>query len=527
MSALNQHALTGLSNTFGAFSPAHAQLVKAASYSKMLTSLLNTYFTNSAGNGPSKNRINIGAARQGTYSTKNAAGDDVINIDPDAMAVSLRRHDFARSIAHELGHMLGTNGHSRGSFDPAQMIANGGNAEGVALTYEFIVAQQLGSAVHLNQGQWFPRGQLGAALIHEEVSLGITSSNVGDLTFGSSLADRFTSIASPSVAIASAYALLKRPSNAPNLTYAQYYSDWIILSNAGINPRSVNWSAMPSSSVPNFKKSCGQYAYNLPNIPIKDGTFVSISGVATTSGIPINEAITTSNGDATTGLITQSSSLGVGPLEVSVFGVANVYDKSSMRLPLGGASDITVGPQSSLTLYSRGGDTIDLEQDSIVTLNRSSAQGNATTAASKITLGTGSTLIDNSGTSSASPDVIYGESGATNIHFTIEEGTSAKVILNNANITLADNSTVTVTGKNDTIIFDDGGTLRFSGTNTTISSDGTSKNTIDGASANASILHSVHQLVQSLSQHPKTSSAQTSLISTRPEVVPVLLSAVH
>ena len=153
-----------LLNNSGMSAAAITALTNAAQNSSYFAGMLNS----AAQNGGS---IQMGVAGGGTALGLDPAHPHAIVIDPTWMPGASggeQPNVFASTIAHELGHFLFPGGQAStpSSATPDQAAAIGGNAEGIALTSEYIVAKQLGLGtsatgyMHSDQGQGLSPGTL-------------------------------------------------------------------------------------------------------------------------------------------------------------------------------------------------------------------------------------------------------------------------------------------------------------------------------------------------------------------------------
>ena len=191
---------------------------------------------------------------------------------------------FVSLIAHELGHATLANGYgSVGGYalNPEQAAWNGSINEGAALIAEYVISKQLGYVMYSGE-------LLASQLDNVMLGLGIDLNTVG-LQSVNSLA----AAGSAAMNTASTWVLDNlRPSVAPQLTYREYYANhWVIsncgnsgniLNGGGINnfsPDKIDWARMPAGNLDyQLNPSTGTCTFSLANIPLKDGSVISLTG---------------------------------------------------------------------------------------------------------------------------------------------------------------------------------------------------------------------------------------------------------
>jgi hypothetical protein len=157
-------------------------------------------------------------------------------------------------------------------------MSQGQQAEGVAMSNEFIVAQQLGVQMHSD-----PQNVLTPELASDAQKAGLTLSQ---LTFGNSSATAFTAVGSAAVTDAGGFAASSHPSTAPQLTYDQYNADWWIAGNCSsgsINPGMIDWSKVAGTFSYTTDPSTGDCKLNA-SVPMRAPVLGNPDGSAAIGG---------------------------------------------------------------------------------------------------------------------------------------------------------------------------------------------------------------------------------------------------
>lgn len=213
-----------------------------------------------------------------------------IVIDQDSLAqntTSDSQNKFIALLAHELGHATlfgGFGNQSENSFqnpiNPDQAAVNGGVNESMAFIAEYIVVRQLGIGMHSGID------------IQNKLQNTFNNLAVDVLNLDFSVSSPLISPSSPLVDATRFWMLDNlHPSSSPQLTYREYYGDYWILSNCantksllgalsnGFTVDQVDWTKVPSGSL-NYQQSPfnRQCSFTLNNVPLKDGSVVSLSG---------------------------------------------------------------------------------------------------------------------------------------------------------------------------------------------------------------------------------------------------------
>ncbi|MDD5084396.1 MAG: calcium-binding protein, partial [Candidatus Moranbacteria bacterium] len=273
--SLSENALNALEGLGGVSSDAYKAIVSAAEKSPYLTNLLNTYGDNI------DYTFKIGESTKGTATTT-VGSKKTITIDPIMIPGSgdnnVDAQDiFATVIAHELGHAVlpGGTGENIPILNPLDAVENGLMKEGVALSAEYIVAKQLGSYMHSDpEGTGGYMSQLDQIVQDDNINLNSIP-----------LISSFNSIDSVTVNIGGEYYNgFAHPSNAKNLTYAEYLADFYIINHCTdsifdtrINVMNIDWSRMQSQDLQLKYNADGSCSYSLPIVPLKDGTNLALT----------------------------------------------------------------------------------------------------------------------------------------------------------------------------------------------------------------------------------------------------------
>lgn len=263
-------------------------LLNTMENSPLLVDLFNVF----AGNG---GRIDISPSGSGTYSDPNT---NVIYVD--ASWLSYDPKVVADYIAHELGHEDLPGGLPVIAENIDQSIQNGENAEGAAVTAEYIVALQLGLIKSVSEDATLD-AKLGTTLLtlmnqvagQDAVSATQITTLSQLLGVGQFFQDavaaggHYYGQANPSTAF--------DPSRANNLTYDSYYADGFILYKfQNILPRQVDWKSVTNDSITWIKNADGTLSVTANNVHLfedggtgkftEDGGSLSFSGTVSETG---------------------------------------------------------------------------------------------------------------------------------------------------------------------------------------------------------------------------------------------------
>jgi len=288
---------------------AQTALTTAAQSSSYFAGMLNA----AAQNGGS---IQMGVSGGGTALGLDPAHPHAIVIDPTWQPGSSsgeQSNVFASTVAHELGHFLFPGGQSSvpSSATPDQAATIGGNAEGIALTSEYIVALQLGlgtsTYMHSDQGQGLSAGTLTNQLNQAASQAGV---NVSTLDYNSPIGNSFNGVGSPAVNAAANYTLdnlhpsiAVSSSNTSPISYREYYRDWQIFSDctnttdgSKVNPANVDWTRITSGSLKySVDPATNTCTFTLQSVPLKNGGTATLNGTISSNGKPsaISESVDT------------------------------------------------------------------------------------------------------------------------------------------------------------------------------------------------------------------------------------------
>ncbi|WP_143328416.1 hypothetical protein, partial [Caballeronia terrestris] len=271
---LTQNALKKLIKVFGLNESLYNSIVSAAEKSPFLAGALNSFCSKEDWS------FKMGVAGSGVTTDASAK---VINFDPSWNESPIL---FATTLAHEMGHALlpgGTGGKT--PTNPAEAVANGLTNEGIAMVSEYIVANQLGliggSAGTMHSD---PNKIVTPQLAKLAASLGI---NLANVTYEIAMSQSWTKPGSSMVDTAGQFYGTIHPSNAPLLTYKEYYADWWILGHCQKSPNLVDWQKMTGPTLTYRETLIGGSTVCVIDskpIPLKDGETISLSGEVSING---------------------------------------------------------------------------------------------------------------------------------------------------------------------------------------------------------------------------------------------------
>lgn len=179
--ALTSGATNMLASGFGANSTAFNSIVNAAGTSPYFAGLLNS-----------------AAANNTTIQLGNESSTSGSTITINTTALNLSGSMFATLVAHELGHANLPGGIAASAYDPVAAHVNVDNAEGVAISAEYIVAQQL-------QTPMYTSTVAGGTQLQAQLDGIAAGANFSSMTYGSSAASAVTSTDSQYVSAGAAF----------------------------------------------------------------------------------------------------------------------------------------------------------------------------------------------------------------------------------------------------------------------------------------------------------------------------------
>jgi hypothetical protein len=281
--------------------------------------------------------VNVGVAGKGTSSD----GTN-ITIDPNLLvggSAALSDTQLVVVLAHELGHVVDGGSQSFTSADTsAQASSIGLNNEGIALKDEYIAQEQLGNVGMYSGG---PNGAIQTQLAQLAQKDGGTGT---------------TQFATDAINAGASWTANQTPSNAPNLTYSQYYADQWAVSQAGCNAGTVDFTKVNPGTLTITTNANGTCTVNTvqPLSILSSSETEAISGtISTTTGKAVSTTDTTYSGSTVVGTVTETGGTSA-PESVSISGVgtqayannANVSEAAGSTVTLAGDNNVVSEPGS-------------------------------------------------------------------------------------------------------------------------------------------------------------------------------------
>jgi hypothetical protein len=244
--------------------PEYQAIVDMANRSPYLVSMLDELYVNGG-------RMGLGEVGKGTFFDPDI---NQVSIDPSWIASNTQSINqlkpFVSMLGHEAGHATRPNGAGSLKINPWEQSQTGLLAEGVAITSEYLVAKQLGG------GMWSDLSGVNVRGRYDQLANNLNI-DVSTLT----TADQSPALSSfnqTANQIGANYYATLNPSTAPNLKYDEYYREFRAMANTiGNDVNKIDWSNTQPNHIQLTQNTDGSYQVSAQNLPLNDGTSLSIS----------------------------------------------------------------------------------------------------------------------------------------------------------------------------------------------------------------------------------------------------------